>query len=159
MGISSENMIPTSFISRERFESGRFSFESNNASYGQGENESTFAKSGLDIPHRIEDWFVNRAEIEPLGSCNENIGTQNINDEGADASERGNGIYYDSNQKLDTGKELKCGMKRNEDCSLMDNEDVGFTNEGYVSTEFSENGEEAVINGHDSNTMETNENQ
>ena len=41
----------------------------------------------------------------------------------------------------------------------MGNEDVGFTNEGYVSTEFSENGEEAVINGHDSNTMETNENQ
>ena len=152
-------MIPTSFISRERFESGRFSFESNNASYGQGENESTFAKSQLDVPNRMEDWFVNRAEIESLGSCNENIEAQNSNSESADISEKDNGIYYDSNQKLDTGKELKCGMRRNENCSLMDNEKIGFTNEGYVSTEFSENGEETIVNGHVSNTMETNENQ
>lgn len=160
MGICSEDMIPTSFISQERFESGRFSFESNNASYGQGENESTFAKSELDVPNRIEDWFVNRAEIESLKSFNENIDAQNINNDGADVSERDNGIYYDSNQKLDTGKELKCGMMRSEDSSLMDNEDIGFTNEGYVSTEFSENGgETVVVNGHHSNTTETNENQ
>ena len=160
MGICSEDMIPTSFISQERFESGSFSFESNNASYGQGENESTFAKSELDVPNRIEDWFVNRAEIESLKSFTENIDAQNINNDGADVSERDNGIYYDSNQKLDTGKELKCGMMRSEDSSLMDNEDIGFTNEGYVSTEFSENGgETVVVNGHDSNTTETNENQ
>ena len=160
MGIYSEDMIPTSFISQERFESGRFSFESNNASYGQGENESTFAKSELDVPNRIEDWFVNRAEIESLKSFTENIDAQNINNDGADVSERDNGIYYDSKQKLDTGKELKCGMMRSEDSSLMDNEDIGFTNEGYVSTEFSENGGETVaVNGHDSNTTETNENQ
>ena len=159
MGMCSEDMIPTSFISQERFESGRFSFESNNASYGQGENESTFAKSELDVPNRIEDWFVNRAEIESLKSFSENIDAQNIYNDGADVAERDNGIYYDSNQKLDTGKELKCEMMRSEDSSLMDNEDIGSTNEGYVS-EFSENGgETVVVYGHDSNTTETNENQ